>query len=43
LDTEADEGAGAPGYFLVLDVQGGRIAAIRDFRYARYAAELLPA
>jgi RNA polymerase sigma-70 factor, ECF subfamily len=39
VDTEADEGAGAPGYFIVLEWKDGKVSGIRDFRYARYAAE----
>ena len=42
VDATGDEGAGAPGYFVVLEIEGGKIRAIRDFRYARYAAELSP-
>jgi RNA polymerase sigma-70 factor (ECF subfamily) len=33
-----------PGYFILLDWRDGRVAGIRDFRFARYAtdgAELL--
>jgi RNA polymerase sigma-70 factor, ECF subfamily len=41
VDTEADEGPGAPGYVVVLDFRDGKVSAIRDFRYARYAAEQL--
>ncbi|MEP6826313.1 MAG: RNA polymerase sigma factor, partial [Ramlibacter sp.] len=41
VDTEGDEGAGAPGYVVVLELAGGKVASIRDFRYARYAAEAL--
>ena len=37
VDTQAAEGAGAPGYAVVLNLQQGLVAAIRDFRYARYA------
>jgi RNA polymerase sigma-70 factor (ECF subfamily) len=37
MNTEADEGQGAPGYAVVLSFQGGKISSIRDFRYARYA------
>ena len=39
VDAQADEGAGAPGYVVVLEYRGGKVAAIRDFRYARYAVE----
>ena len=39
VDTEADEGAGAPGYFVVLEFVQGKVTAIRDFRYARWVAE----
>jgi RNA polymerase sigma-70 factor (ECF subfamily) len=39
IDTSVDEGAGAPGYAVVLEFQDGKVAAIRDFRYARYALE----
>jgi RNA polymerase sigma-70 factor (ECF subfamily) len=38
VDTQASEGVGAPGYAVVLDVQDGKVAGIRDFRYARYAS-----
>jgi RNA polymerase sigma-70 factor (ECF subfamily) len=41
VDTEADEGAGAPGYVVVLECSGGKVSGIRDFRYARYAGERL--
>jgi len=37
--------AAPPGYFILLEWAGGRLARIRDFRHARYAAEsaeLLP-
>jgi RNA polymerase sigma-70 factor (ECF subfamily) len=37
LDT-ADR-SGRPGYFILLDWVGDRLASIRDFRHARYAAE----
>jgi RNA polymerase sigma-70 factor (ECF subfamily) len=40
--TEAGEGAGAPPYVVVLRIEGGKVTSIRDFRYARYAAELSP-
>jgi RNA polymerase sigma-70 factor (ECF subfamily) len=39
VNAEADEGAGAPGYFVVLQWKDGKVSGIRDFRYARYAAE----
>ncbi|MBG9389009.1 sigma-70 family RNA polymerase sigma factor [Caenimonas aquaedulcis] len=39
VDTQAEEGAGAPGYAVVLAWQGGKVTGIRDFRYARYAGE----
>ena len=39
VDARADEGAAAPGYVVVLESKGGKISAIRDFRYARYALE----
>jgi len=32
-------GADAPDYFVVLDWAGGRVAAIRDFLYARYVMQ----
>jgi RNA polymerase sigma-70 factor (ECF subfamily) len=41
VDTEADEGAGAPGYPVVLEWKDGKVSGIRDFRYARYAGERL--
>lgn len=41
VDTEADEGVGAPGYLVVLETRDGKVAGIRDFRFARYAAESL--
>jgi RNA polymerase sigma-70 factor (ECF subfamily) len=31
-----DDGA-SPGYFILLESEGGRVVGIRDFRYARYA------
>ena len=43
VNTEADEGAGAPAYVIVLAHENGKVCAIRDFRYARYAAETLEA
>jgi RNA polymerase sigma-70 factor (ECF subfamily) len=30
---------GVPGYFVLLEWDGGKLAAIRDFRYARYVVE----
>jgi RNA polymerase sigma-70 factor, ECF subfamily len=41
VNAEGDEGAGAPGYVVVLAAQDGKVRDIRDFRYARYAAESL--
>jgi RNA polymerase sigma-70 factor (ECF subfamily) len=41
VDTEADEGVGAPGYFVVLEFGEGKVTGIRDFRYARYSGEAL--
>jgi RNA polymerase sigma-70 factor (ECF subfamily) len=38
VDPRGHEGAGAPGYFVLLETDGGKIKTIRDFRYARYAA-----
>jgi RNA polymerase sigma-70 factor, ECF subfamily len=38
IDPAASEPAGAPGYFVVMAWQDGKVSAIRDFRYARYAA-----
>jgi len=40
--TEISEGAGAPPYLVVLQIERGKVMAIRDFRYARYAAEMSP-
>ena len=37
VDTEGAEGPGAPGYVVVLGIENGKVSAIRDFRYARYA------
>jgi len=37
VDTEGAEGPGAPGYVVVLRIENGKVSAIRDFRYARYA------
>jgi RNA polymerase sigma-70 factor (ECF subfamily) len=39
VDPAADEGPGAARYFVVLGFEAGKVRAIRDFRYARYAAE----
>jgi RNA polymerase sigma-70 factor (ECF subfamily) len=36
---DADDTAARPRYFVLLGWDGARIAAIRDFRYARYAIE----
>jgi RNA polymerase sigma-70 factor, ECF subfamily len=33
-----DTTASAPGYFVVLEWQDGKVSAIRDFHFARYAA-----
>lgn len=41
VNAEADEGPGAPGYVIVLGCRDGKVSAIRDFRYARYATESL--
>lgn len=41
VDTEADEGAGAPGYLVVLEFKEGKVMGIRDFRYARWVGETL--
>jgi RNA polymerase sigma-70 factor (ECF subfamily) len=41
VNAEGDEGAGAPGYVVVLEWRDGKVAGIRDFRYARYAVETL--
>jgi RNA polymerase sigma-70 factor, ECF subfamily len=38
VDARGSEGADAPGYFVMLAWADGKIASIRDFRYARYAA-----
>ena len=42
VNTEADEGVGAPGYVVVLRFTEGKVTGIRDFRYARWVAEALP-
>lgn len=42
VDTEADEGAGAPGYVVVPAWSDGKVSGTRDFRYVRYAGETLP-
>jgi RNA polymerase sigma-70 factor (ECF subfamily) len=39
VDPSAEEGAGAPGYIVVLAFDAAKVCAIRDFRYARYAGE----
>jgi RNA polymerase sigma-70 factor (ECF subfamily) len=42
VDTEADEGAGAPGYLVWVEFDAdSRVVAIRDFRWARYAGQLV--
>ena len=41
VDVEDSEGTGAAAYFVILDWDGGKVSGIRDFRYARYAAESL--
>jgi RNA polymerase sigma-70 factor, ECF subfamily len=38
VDTEGAEGPGAQGYVVVLRIENAKVSAIRDFRYARYAA-----
>ncbi|MDB5813817.1 MAG: polymerase, sigma subunit, family [Rhodocyclales bacterium] len=41
MNTEAHEGAGAPGYMVFVDFDAeGRVVAIRDFRFARYVGEV---
>jgi RNA polymerase sigma-70 factor (ECF subfamily) len=39
LVQQADDGAGRPLYFVLLDWSGEQLGAIRDFRYARYAMD----
>jgi RNA polymerase sigma-70 factor, ECF subfamily len=39
LAFDPDDMLGTPIYFVVLEWSGDRVAAIRDFRYARYALE----
>ena len=39
LAFDPDDMLGTPIYFVVLEWTGDRVAAIRDFRYARYALE----
>ncbi|OOG48933.1 RNA polymerase subunit sigma-70 [Rhodanobacter sp. C06] len=39
LAFDPDDRDGAPLYFVVLEWSGNEVAAIRDFRYARYALE----
>ena len=39
LAFDPDDMLGTPIYFVVLEWAGDRVAAIRDFRYARYALE----
>ena len=42
MNTEAHEGAGAPGYLVFVDFDvEGRVVGIRDFRFARYVGEAL--
>jgi RNA polymerase sigma-70 factor, ECF subfamily len=41
VNTEGHEGPGAAGYVIVLQARDGKVSAIRDFRYARYATESL--
>ena len=41
VDTQGDEGAGAPGYVVVLTFEASKVRAIRDFRYARWVGESL--
>jgi RNA polymerase sigma-70 factor, ECF subfamily len=36
--SDVNDPAAPPAYFVLLDWRDGRLAAIRDFRYARYAA-----
>jgi len=43
VDTQGDEGAGSPGYLVVLTFEAGKVRAIRDFRYARWVGEPGPA
>jgi hypothetical protein len=31
-------GAGSPAYFILLELEGGRVTSIRDFRYVPYIA-----
>ncbi len=38
VDTEADEGRGSPGYWVVLAFAEGKVKGIRDFRYARWVS-----
>lgn len=40
--TEISGGAGGPPYLVVLQIEGCKVTSIRDFRYARYAAEMVP-
>ena len=39
LVRDPDDSAARPKYFILLDWTGGRLAKIRDFRYARYALD----
>lgn len=41
VDTEGDEGDGALGYFVVLELGEGKVTGIRDFRYARWVGEVV--
>jgi RNA polymerase sigma-70 factor (ECF subfamily) len=41
VNPDADEGAGAPPYVVVLAIEQGKVTGIRDFRYGRYIAERL--
>jgi RNA polymerase sigma-70 factor (ECF subfamily) len=34
-----DRSTGMPSYFVLLEWKGGKLLAIRDFRYARYAID----
>lgn len=40
--TEISEGESEPPYLVVLRIERGEVTSIRDFRYARYAAEMSP-
>jgi RNA polymerase sigma-70 factor (ECF subfamily) len=39
LVRDRDDSARRPMYFILLSWTGGRVATIRDFRYARYVTE----